>query len=69
AKTFNLLKQVTYLPIDVACCEIAGVRDCGSLPLGFSSREPPPSLYAPPVVKNLPRKAHKDPLTAEVCTL
>ncbi|QQP57941.1 Hypothetical protein FKW44_003104 [Caligus rogercresseyi] len=30
---------------------------------------PPPSLYAAPVVKNPPRKAHKDPVTAEVCTL
>ncbi|QQP35059.1 Hypothetical protein FKW44_023177 [Caligus rogercresseyi] len=28
---------------------------------------PPPSLYA--AVKNPPRKAHKDPVTAEVCTL
>ncbi|QQP48866.1 Hypothetical protein FKW44_009319 [Caligus rogercresseyi] len=26
-------------------------------------------LYAAPVVKNPPRKAHKDPMTAEVCTL
>ncbi|QQP50828.1 Hypothetical protein FKW44_011965, partial [Caligus rogercresseyi] len=27
------------------------------------------SLYAAPVVKNPHRKAHKDPVTAEVCTL
>ncbi|QQP56484.1 Hypothetical protein FKW44_001165 [Caligus rogercresseyi] len=49
------------------CCEI-GCRE--RLPLGISvERNPPPSLYAAPVVKNLPRKAHKDPVTAEVCTL
>ncbi|QQP37967.1 Hypothetical protein FKW44_018420 [Caligus rogercresseyi] len=40
------------------------------LPLGISVEgNPPPSLYAAPVVKNPPRKAHKDPVTAEVCTL
>ncbi|QQP32550.1 Hypothetical protein FKW44_024311 [Caligus rogercresseyi] len=47
------------------CCEI------GSVFLSeFSSKgNPPPTLYAAPVVKNPPRKAHKDPVTAEVCTL
>ncbi|QQP55325.1 Hypothetical protein FKW44_008469 [Caligus rogercresseyi] len=35
----------------------------------FRRGEPPPSLYAAPVVKNPPRKVHKDPVTAEVCTL
>ncbi|QQP48610.1 Hypothetical protein FKW44_008980 [Caligus rogercresseyi] len=35
----------------------------------FRRGEPSPSLYAAPVVKNPPRKAHKDPVTAEVCTL
>ncbi|QQP36196.1 Hypothetical protein FKW44_021218 [Caligus rogercresseyi] len=35
----------------------------------FRRGDPPPSLYAAPVVKNLPRKAHKDPVTAEVCNL
>ncbi|QQP39015.1 Hypothetical protein FKW44_019766, partial [Caligus rogercresseyi] len=46
-----------------------------SVPRASSSRNfrrgdpPPPSLYATPVVKNPPRKAHKDPVTAEVCTL
>ncbi|QQP56398.1 Hypothetical protein FKW44_001046 [Caligus rogercresseyi] len=40
------------------------------LPLGISVEgNLPPSLYAVPVVKNPPRKAHKDPVTAEVCTL
>ncbi|QQP39690.1 Hypothetical protein FKW44_013494 [Caligus rogercresseyi] len=48
------------------CCEI-GCRE--RLPLGISSREPSPVSYAAPVVKNPPRKAHKDPVTAEVCTL
>ncbi|QQP37300.1 Hypothetical protein FKW44_017524 [Caligus rogercresseyi] len=49
------------------CCEI-GRRE--RLPLGISVEEnPPPSLYAAPVVKNPPRKAHKDPVTAKVCTL
>ncbi|QQP42260.1 Hypothetical protein FKW44_016871 [Caligus rogercresseyi] len=49
------------------CCEI-GCREC--LPLGISVEgNPPPSLYASPVVKNSPRKAHKDPVTAEVSTL
>ncbi|QQP52078.1 Hypothetical protein FKW44_004094 [Caligus rogercresseyi] len=32
------------------------------LPLKISDEgNPPPSLYAAPVVKNPPRKAHKDP--------
>ncbi|QQP42364.1 Hypothetical protein FKW44_017000 [Caligus rogercresseyi] len=48
------------------CCEI-GCRE--RLPLGITSRGTPPVLYASPVVKNPPRKAHKDPVTAEVCTL
>ncbi|QQP50585.1 Hypothetical protein FKW44_011627 [Caligus rogercresseyi] len=49
------------------CCEI-GCRE--RLPLGISVEwNPLPSLYAAPVVKNLPRKAQKDPVTAEVCTL
>ncbi|QQP39408.1 Hypothetical protein FKW44_020281 [Caligus rogercresseyi] len=40
------------------CFEI-GCRD--RLLSEFPSRgNPPPSLYAPPVVKNSPRKAHKD---------
>ncbi|QQP57922.1 Hypothetical protein FKW44_003079 [Caligus rogercresseyi] len=48
------------------CCEIG----CGSVFLSdFCRGHPPPSLYAAPVVKNPPRKAHKDPVTAEVCTL
>ncbi|QQP39664.1 Hypothetical protein FKW44_020616 [Caligus rogercresseyi] len=49
------------------CCEI-GCRE--RLPLGiYVEGNPPPSLYAAPVVKNPPRKTHKDPVTAEVCTL
>ncbi|QQP31394.1 Hypothetical protein FKW44_024990 [Caligus rogercresseyi] len=49
------------------CCKI-GYRE--HLPLGTSVEgNPPQSLYAAPVVKNSPRKAHKDPVTAEVCTL
>ncbi|QQP53648.1 Hypothetical protein FKW44_006189 [Caligus rogercresseyi] len=49
------------------CCEI-GCRE--RLSLGISVEgNPPPSLYAAPVVKNPPRKAHKDPVTAGVCTL
>ncbi|QQP34753.1 Hypothetical protein FKW44_022745 [Caligus rogercresseyi] len=48
------------------CCEIGS----GASSLGISVEgNPPPSLYAAPVVKNPPRKAHKDPGTAEVCTL
>ncbi|QQP51244.1 Hypothetical protein FKW44_012549 [Caligus rogercresseyi] len=48
-------------------CEI-GCRE--RLPLGISVEgNPSPSLYAAPVVKNPPRKARKDPVTAEVCTL
>ncbi|QQP56935.1 Hypothetical protein FKW44_001774 [Caligus rogercresseyi] len=35
----------------------------------FRRGDPHPSLYAAPVVKNPPRKAHKDPVTAEVYTL
>ncbi|QQP38210.1 Hypothetical protein FKW44_018723 [Caligus rogercresseyi] len=49
------------------CCEIGGQE---RLSLGISVKgNPLPSLYAAPVVKNPPRKAHKDPVTAEVCTL
>ncbi|QQP36468.1 Hypothetical protein FKW44_021586 [Caligus rogercresseyi] len=49
------------------CCEI-GCRE--RLPLGISIEGtlPRPST-PPPVVKNPPWKAHKDPVTAEVCTL
>ncbi|QQP37224.1 Hypothetical protein FKW44_017424 [Caligus rogercresseyi] len=45
------------------CCEIG----CRSVFLSeFTSRgNPPPFLYASPVVKNSPQKAHKDPVTAE----
>ncbi|QQP58318.1 Hypothetical protein FKW44_003591 [Caligus rogercresseyi] len=46
------------------CCEI-GCRE--RLPLEISVEgNPPPCLFAAPVVKNPPRKAHKDPVTAEV---
>ncbi|QQP35736.1 Hypothetical protein FKW44_024041 [Caligus rogercresseyi] len=49
------------------CCEI-GCRE--RLPLGISVEgNPPPSLYTAPVMKNPPRKAHKDPVRAEICTL
>ncbi|QQP49318.1 Hypothetical protein FKW44_009946 [Caligus rogercresseyi] len=49
------------------CCK-KGCRE--RLPLGISVEgNPPPSLYVAPVMKNPPRKAHKDPVTAEVCTL
>ncbi|QQP53271.1 Hypothetical protein FKW44_005696 [Caligus rogercresseyi] len=49
------------------CCEI-GCRE--RLPLEISVEgNPPPSLYAAPVVKNPPQKAHKDPVTAEAYTL
>ncbi|QQP35066.1 Hypothetical protein FKW44_023185 [Caligus rogercresseyi] len=49
------------------CCEI---RCRERLPLEiYVEGNPPPSLYAAPVVKNPPQKAHKDPVTAEVCTL
>ncbi|QQP58041.1 Hypothetical protein FKW44_003231 [Caligus rogercresseyi] len=48
------------------CCKIG----CRSVFLSDSAEgNPPPSLYAAPVVKNPPRKAHTDPVTAEVCTL
>ncbi|QQP37806.1 Hypothetical protein FKW44_018202 [Caligus rogercresseyi] len=45
------------------CCEI-GVPGASSS-RNFRRGNPPPSLYATPVVKNPPRKAHKDPVTAE----
>ncbi|QQP53578.1 Hypothetical protein FKW44_006102 [Caligus rogercresseyi] len=35
----------------------------------FRPGEPSPVPLRRPVVKNPPRKAHKDPVTAEVCTL
>ncbi|QQP54384.1 Hypothetical protein FKW44_007201 [Caligus rogercresseyi] len=48
------------------CCEIG----CRSVFLSkFPSRGTSPVLYAAPVVKNPPRKAHKDPVTAQVYTL
>ncbi|QQP49957.1 Hypothetical protein FKW44_010792 [Caligus rogercresseyi] len=47
------------------CCEI-GCREC--LPLGISvGGNPPPSLYAAPVVKNPPRKAHKRRFALSEC--
>ncbi|QQP42570.1 Hypothetical protein FKW44_017279 [Caligus rogercresseyi] len=49
------------------CCKI-GCRE--RLPLGISVKgNPPPSSTPSPVVKNPPRKVHKDPVTTEVCTL
>ncbi|QQP38321.1 Hypothetical protein FKW44_018867 [Caligus rogercresseyi] len=48
-------------------CEI-GCQECLPLEI-YVKGNPPPSLSAAPVVKNPPRKAHKDPVTAEVCTL
>ncbi|QQP50233.1 Hypothetical protein FKW44_011164 [Caligus rogercresseyi] len=49
------------------CCEI-GCRE--RLPLKISvDGNPLPSLYAAPVVKNPHRRAHKDPVKAEVYTL
>ncbi|QQP56363.1 Hypothetical protein FKW44_000986 [Caligus rogercresseyi] len=49
------------------CCEI-GARSV--FLSNFRRGEPSPvPLRAAPVVKNPPRKAHKDPVTAEVCTL
>ncbi|QQP37756.1 Hypothetical protein FKW44_018143 [Caligus rogercresseyi] len=51
-------------------CRCAVKSGAGSVFLSdFRRGNPPPSLYAAPVVKNPPRKAHKDPVTAEVCTL
>ncbi|QQP48719.1 Hypothetical protein FKW44_009121 [Caligus rogercresseyi] len=51
-------------------CRCAVKSGAGLLPLGISVEgNPPSSLYAAPVVKNPPQKAHKDPVTAEVCTL
>ncbi|QQP54611.1 Hypothetical protein FKW44_007499 [Caligus rogercresseyi] len=48
------------------CCEI-GCRE--RLPLEISVEgNPPPSLYTPSR-ENPPRKAHKNPVTAEVYTL
>ncbi|QQP49190.1 Hypothetical protein FKW44_009752, partial [Caligus rogercresseyi] len=42
------------LPQEIGCRE--------RLPLGISVKgNPSPSFYAAPVVKNPPRKAHKDP--------
>ncbi|QQP50991.1 Hypothetical protein FKW44_012182, partial [Caligus rogercresseyi] len=42
------------------------VKSGAGIPLGISVEgNPPPSLYAAPIVKNPPRKAHKDPVTAE----
>ncbi|QQP42513.1 Hypothetical protein FKW44_017205 [Caligus rogercresseyi] len=35
----------------------------------FRRGEPSPVPLSRPVVKNPPRKVHKDPVTAEVCTL
>ncbi|QQP55327.1 Hypothetical protein FKW44_008471 [Caligus rogercresseyi] len=49
------------------CCEW-GARERLSLEISVEGN-PLPSLYATPVVKNPPRKAHKDPVMAEVCTL
>ncbi|QQP57021.1 Hypothetical protein FKW44_001875 [Caligus rogercresseyi] len=49
------------------CCEIsAGASSSRNFP--SRGTHPRPSTAAP-VVKNPPRKAHKDPVTAEVCTL
>ncbi|QQP39592.1 Hypothetical protein FKW44_020530 [Caligus rogercresseyi] len=49
------------------CCEI-GCWERLLLEISVEGNPPSP-LYAAPVVKNPPRKAHKDPVTAEVCTL
>ncbi|QQP39204.1 Hypothetical protein FKW44_020009 [Caligus rogercresseyi] len=49
------------------CCEI-GCRERLSS-RNFRRGEPSPVPLRRPVVKNPPRKAHKDPVTAEVCTL
>ncbi|QQP49684.1 Hypothetical protein FKW44_010438, partial [Caligus rogercresseyi] len=51
-------------------CLICRIRCKRAVKIGCRpSGNPPPSLYAAPVVKNPPRKAHKDPVTAQVCTL
>ncbi|QQP38264.1 Hypothetical protein FKW44_018791 [Caligus rogercresseyi] len=49
------------------CCEI-GVPG-GVFLSEFPSRGTFPVPLCRPIVKNPPRKAHKDPVTAEVCTL
>ncbi|QQP56672.1 Hypothetical protein FKW44_001413 [Caligus rogercresseyi] len=51
-------------------CRCAVKSGAGSVFLSeFPSREPSPVPLRRPVVKNPPRKAHKDPVTAAVCTL
>ncbi|QQP37145.1 Hypothetical protein FKW44_017332 [Caligus rogercresseyi] len=51
-------------------CRCAVKSGAGSVFLSeFPSRGPSPVPHAAPVVKNSPRKAHKDPVTVEVCTL
>ncbi|QQP53469.1 Hypothetical protein FKW44_005970 [Caligus rogercresseyi] len=64
----NKYFKLAYSANRCRCAVKSGGRE--RLPLGISVEgNPPPSLYAAPVVKNPPRKAHKDPVTAEVCTL
>ncbi|QQP52894.1 Hypothetical protein FKW44_005178, partial [Caligus rogercresseyi] len=58
-KYFKLAYSTNRCRCAVLLFEI-GCRE--RLPLGISVEgNPPPSLYAAPVVKNPPRKAHKDP--------
>ncbi|QQP54947.1 Hypothetical protein FKW44_007946 [Caligus rogercresseyi] len=69
----NELKSTKYFKLAYSAnrCRCAVKSGAGSVFLSeFTSRGtlPRPSTAAP-VVKNPPRKAHKDPVTAEVCTL
>ncbi|QQP38260.1 Hypothetical protein FKW44_018784 [Caligus rogercresseyi] len=51
-------------------CRCAMKSGAGSVfSRNFRRGEPSPVPLRRPVVKNPPRKAHKDPVTAEVCTL
>ncbi|QQP37725.1 Hypothetical protein FKW44_018102, partial [Caligus rogercresseyi] len=50
-------------------CRCAVKSGPGASSSRISVEGPSPIPLAAPVVKNPPRKAHKDPVTAEVCTL
>ncbi|QQP58480.1 Hypothetical protein FKW44_003814 [Caligus rogercresseyi] len=63
----NIYVKLAYSANRCRCAVKSGAGASSSR--NFRRGEPSPSLYAAPVVKNPPRKAHKDPVTAEVCTL
>ncbi|QQP37148.1 Hypothetical protein FKW44_017335 [Caligus rogercresseyi] len=69
----NELNSYKYFKLAYSAnrCRCAVKLGAGSVFLSeFPSRGTLPHPSTPtPVVKNPPRKAHKDPVTAEVCTL